>query len=96
MPAKPARPTGSEATKVGRNSRRAGEAGPPDRERSDEGRAEQQTRRRSRPDALLTPKALGRHSHSIVPGGLLVMSYATRLTPATSLMMRLDMRSSRS
>lgn len=28
------------------------------------------------------------HSHSIVPGGLLVMSYVTRLTPRTSLMMR--------
>ncbi len=28
------------------------------------------------------------HSHSIVPGGLLVMSYTTRLTPFTSLMIR--------
>ena len=28
------------------------------------------------------------HSHSIVPGGLLVMSYTTRFTPFTSLMMR--------
>ena len=28
------------------------------------------------------------HSHSIVPGGLLVTSYTTRLTPFTSLMMR--------
>jgi hypothetical protein len=28
------------------------------------------------------------YSHSIVPGGLLVMSYTTRLTPLTSLMMR--------
>src|SRR5258708_247907 len=28
------------------------------------------------------------YSHSIVPGGLLVMSYTTRLTPFTSLMMR--------
>jgi prophage regulatory protein len=28
------------------------------------------------------------HSHSIVPGGLLVTSYTTRLTPLTSLMMR--------
>jgi hypothetical protein len=36
------------------------------------------------------------HSHSMVPGGLLVMSNATRLTPATSLMMRLLVRSSRS
>ena len=29
------------------------------------------------------------HSHSMVPGGLLVMSYTTRLQPGTSLMMRL-------
>jgi hypothetical protein len=28
------------------------------------------------------------HSHSIVPGGLLVTSYTTLLTPFTSLMMR--------
>ncbi len=36
------------------------------------------------------------HSHSIVPGGFDEMSSATRLTPATSLMMRLEMRSSTS
>ena len=29
------------------------------------------------------------HSHSIVAGGLLEMSYTTRFTPRTSLMMRL-------
>ena len=29
-----------------------------------------------------------RYSHSIVPGGLLVTSYTTRLTPFTSFMMR--------
>src|SRR5436190_18548680 len=29
-----------------------------------------------------------RHSHSIVPGGLLVTSYTTRFTPFTSLMIR--------
>jgi hypothetical protein len=34
------------------------------------------------------------YSHSMVPGGLLVMSSATRFTPGTSLMMRLLMRSS--
>ncbi|MEY9109414.1 hypothetical protein ABH999_005610 [Bradyrhizobium yuanmingense] len=28
------------------------------------------------------------HSHSIVPGGLLVTSYTTRFTPFTSLMIR--------
>jgi hypothetical protein len=33
------------------------------------------------------------HSHSIVPGGLLVMSSATRFTPGTSFMMRLLTRS---
>ena len=36
------------------------------------------------------------HSHSIVPGGLLVMSYTTRFTPLTSLTMRLEIVSSRS
>ena len=36
------------------------------------------------------------HSHSIVPGGFDVTSYATRFTPGTSLMMRLDRRSRRS
>ena len=39
---------------------------------------------------------LAAHSHSMVPGGLLVMSYATRFTPATSLMIRFDIVSSRS
>ena len=38
----------------------------------------------------------GRHSHSMVPGGLDVMSRATRLTPSTSLMILEDRRSSRS
>src|SRR5207253_2008867 len=32
------------------------------------------------------------HSHSIVPGGLLVMSYTTRLIPRTELMIRDDAR----
>ena len=32
------------------------------------------------------------HSHSIVAGGLLLMSYTTRFTPFTSLMIRVDMR----
>ena len=32
----------------------------------------------------------GAHSHSIVAGGLLLMSYTTRLTPATWLMMRVE------
>jgi hypothetical protein len=36
------------------------------------------------------------HSHSIVPGGLEVMSKTTRLTPATSLTMRRLVRASRS
>ncbi len=34
------------------------------------------------------------HSHSIVPGGFEVMSYTTRLTPGTSLMIRCDITSS--
>ena len=33
------------------------------------------------------------HSHSMVPGGLLVTSSTTRLTSATSLVMRVEMRS---
>ena len=36
------------------------------------------------------------YSHSMVPGGLLVMSSATRFTPDTSFMMRLLTRSNRS
>lgn len=36
------------------------------------------------------------HSHSMVPGGLLVMSSTTRLTSDTSLVMRVEMRSSTS
>ena len=36
------------------------------------------------------------YSHSIVPGGFDVMSYATRFTPGTSLMIRDEMRSSTS
>lgn len=36
------------------------------------------------------------HSHSIVAGGLLVMSYATRFTPGTSATMRPDTRASTS
>lgn len=39
---------------------------------------------------------VGPYSHSIVPGGFEVMSNATRLTPGTSLMMRLESRSSSS
>ena len=36
------------------------------------------------------------HSHSMVPGGLDVTSSTTRLTPSTSLMSRLAIRSTRS
>ena len=36
----------------------------------------------------LSPPILSGHSHSIVPGGLDVTSYTTRLTPFTSLMIR--------
>ena len=45
----------------------------------------------------MVSKLRGRgYSHSIVPGGLLVMSSTTRLTPLTSLTMRLEIVSSRS
>ena len=37
-----------------------------------------------------------RHSHSMVPGGLLVTSNTTRLTPGTSLTMRFEIRASTS
>ncbi len=36
------------------------------------------------------------HSHSIVAGGLLVMSYTIRLIPCTSLTIRTEIRSSTS
>ncbi len=36
------------------------------------------------------------HSHSIVAGGLVLMSYSTRFTPLTSFTIRLLMRASRS
>ncbi len=36
------------------------------------------------------------HSHSMVPGGLLVTSTTTRLTSRTSLVIRLEMRASTS
>ena len=35
---------------------------------------------------------LARHSHSMVPGGLLVQSSTTRLTSGTELVIRLEMR----
>ena len=38
----------------------------------------------------------GRYSHSMVPGGFDVTSSTTRLTPSTSLVMRLEMRASTS
>ena len=40
-----------------------------------------------------TRQVFPHHSHSIVPGGLLVRSSTTRLTPLTSLVMRVLMRS---
>ena len=44
------------------------------------------------PSQMLGVTREARHSHSIVPGGLLVMSYVTRLIPRTSLMMRVAAR----
>jgi|GEM_PF-5689464 hypothetical protein len=52
------------------------------------------TRRQSHFRGALTFAAL--YSHSMVPGGLLVMSSTTRLTSDTSLVMRVEMRSSTS
>ena len=46
--------------------------------------------------ALLRVRLRRRHSHSMVPGGLLVMSTTTRLTSSTSLVMRVEIRSSTS
>lgn len=40
-------------------------------------------------------RPFGGHSHSIVAGGLPVISYTTRFTPCTSLVMRVDIRLSR-
>lgn len=45
---------------------------------------------------VINPTELGPHSHSMVPGGLLVMSSTTRLTSGTSLVMRVEIRSSTS
>ena len=45
---------------------------------------------------LAPTKSVEAHSHSIVPGGLEVTSYATRFTPGTSLITRLEIRSSTS
>ena len=51
--------------------------------------------RRARLDALAEPAQLA-YSHSMVPGGLLVMSSTTRLTSRISLIMREAICSSRS
>ena len=59
----------------------------PDRHRPTRSR----TRRRSDPGRVLRT-----HSHSMVPGGLLVMSTTTRFTSRTSLVIRVLIRSSRS
>ena len=48
------------------------------------------TQRDQRAEASELRDALQRYSHSMVAGGLLEMSYTTRLHPRTSLMMRLD------
>ena len=61
--------------------------------------------RQARPGGMSVRRAVGsrrqisrgrRYSHSIVAGGLELMSYTTRFTPLTSLMMRVEMRASRS
>ena len=45
----------------------------------------------ARATAAATPRP-ARHSHSMVPGGLLVQSSTTRLTSGTELVIRLEMR----
>jgi hypothetical protein len=47
-------------------------------------------------DARTGRGALAAHSHSMVPGGLLVTSRVTRLTSRTSLVMRVEIRASTS
>ena len=44
----------------------------------------------------MKPHSEERYSHSMVPGGLLVTSSTTRFTSGTSLVMRVEMRSSTS
>jgi hypothetical protein len=64
------------------------------------GNASQSQLDRARHRFALPGTAVGRdlraYSHSMVLGGLLEMSSATRFTPGISLMMRLEIRSSRS
>src|SRR5215218_7267598 len=48
--------------------------------------------RKQGPSHMSAERGSQHHSHSIVPGGLLVMSYVTRLIPRTSLMMRVATR----
>ena len=51
----------------------------------------------TRPDGIGSlPFEPPAHSHSIVPGGLLVTSRTTRLTSSTSLVMRVEMDASTS
>jgi hypothetical protein len=49
-----------------------------------------------RPVAMTVVAKGGHYSHSIVAGGLLDMSYTTRLTPRTSLIILFDMMPSTS
>ena len=53
-------------------------------------------RRSDRPALSRQPARPEHHSHSIVPGGLLVMSNTTRLIPFTSLVIRVEIRSNSS
>src|SRR5690606_15260732 len=58
--------------------------------REDEGGARQRSWRAPQPSPPLEHPAP--HSHSMVPGGFDVMSYTTRFTPRTSLMIRDETR----
>ena len=62
-------------------------------------RVDRSTARRGSAVRSAASRALGRalaHSHSMVPGGLLVTSSTTRLTSRTSFVMRFEMRASTS
>ncbi len=82
-----------------RRGREAGTRHPrrvPSHRRASMVRIDQQSAATRRIPSVRRGPPAGGYSHSMVPGGLDVRSRATRLTPSTSLMMRLEIRSRRS
>ena len=73
-----------------------GDAGVLDRVDASSRRSVRSSANSSRRKPTRTRRRTPDHSHSMVPGGLLVTSSATRLTSGTSLVMRVEMRSSTS